>query len=376
MHHQHCHEGNQGKMKKNQKKNDIAVQEDDITINDCPLAHCLNPQSEIRNPKSNRRGAALIAVLSMLIVISLLVASSVTLSQITSYISAETTNRITSAYSAEGAGARAMWLLMNDKKNNPERGLGETPDALDTEERYLADGTKHKMSFNDTDVEVGIYDMLSGISIVGLQPSNTLKRTPDDFKDSDMSYEDYLKFMDCLDDYTDSDMFTRLNGAEEKEYLDLGMPPLPRNGAMKIREEILWIPGCIDFFQPDENGIMSGFQIIPPEGMSNVVGKKSFFSVTRTDMMRECGFDSMKADQVIAARKEWETDKKPLADLLDEEILAKLKEKFSFKESGYYTFIIRIIPKYGKSERLLSFSMKVDSKIGGTMCNLYDWRMF
>ncbi len=330
----------------------------------------------LRNPKSNRKGAALIAVLSMLLVISLLVASSVTLSQITSYISAETTNRITSAYSAEGASARALWLLMSDKKKNPERELGATDYASEEEERYLADGTKHMMTFNDTEVEVGIYDMLSGINITGQQPSSTLKRTPEDFRDSDASYEDYLKFIDCLDDYTDSDAFTRLNGAEEKEYLDLGMPPLPRNGAMKMREEILWIPKCTDYFQPDENGIMSGFQIIPPEGMPNVVGKKSFFSVTKSDLTRECGFDPIQADLIISARKGWEKDRNPLANLLDEETLAKLKDKFSFKESGYYTFIVKIIPKYGKSERLLSISMKVDSRISGNMCNFYDWRMF
>ena len=117
-----------------------------------------NPKSGIRNQESDRRGAALIAVLSMLLVISLLVASSVTLSQITSYISAETTNRITSAYSAEGASARALWLLMSDKKRNPERALGETDNANEAptedanEERYLADGTKHMMTFNDTEV--------------------------------------------------------------------------------------------------------------------------------------------------------------------------------------------------------------------------------
>lgn len=326
--------------------------------------------------KKKESGAALIAVLSILLVISLLVASSLTLSQITSYISAETTNRVTSVYSAEGAAARTLFLLMNDKKNNPSRELGQTKYEEEEGERFLADGTKHTMTFNDLEVEVSIYDMASGVDVSGQNPADKLKKTEDDFKDGEGSYEDYLEFLDCLADYIDTDPFVRMHGAEKNEYLEQLKPPLPRNRPLQFREEVLWIPKAIEFFKPDENGILTEIQIIPLKGMQKIIGKKSFFSVSKSEMIKECGFTPEEAQRVIDARKKWEKEKALLSENLDEMLLSKLKEKYSFKESGFYTFIVRVKPSFGQSERMLTFSLKVDSKISGNMLNYYDWKIF
>ncbi len=324
-------------------------------------------------------GAALIAVLSILLVISLLVASSLTISQITSYISAETSNRVTSAYSAEGAGARILWLLMKDKENNPERELGaekKEEEGEEGEERFLADGTKHSFTFNDMEVEVAIYDMASGTDVSGQNPAEKLKKTEEDFKDLEESYEDYQEFLDCLSDYIDSDPFVRLNGAEKNEYAEQKKPLLPRNRPLQFREELLWVQKATDFFKPDENGIFSEVQIIPLKGMQKIVGKKSIFSVSKNELMKDCGMTPEEAASVIEAREKWEKDKELLSENLDENIMEKLKGKYSFKESGFYTFIVRVKPAFGKSERKLTFSMKVDSRMNGKNYRYYDWKIF
>ena len=323
------------------------------------------------------KGAALVAVLCFIATISLLVASSISISQIVNHLSAESSGRCLSAYLAEGAAARTVWLLVNDKKVNPQRELGEKKDEEEEDvERFLADGTKHEFEFNDTKVEVSIYDMTSGIDISGKVPSTNLKRNPDDFNDSEKSYDEYLAFIDCLDDYVDTDLFVRAHGAEKNEYLELELPPLPRNGQMQFREEALWIPGCTDFFKPDEKGIISDFQIIPLKGLPKVIGKKNFFTVSKSDIMKDCGYTEEVASQIISARSEWEKEKKPISEGIDEEILTKLKEKYSFKESGYYTIFVRILPGKGKSERIMTFSAKIDSRMPSKDIQYYDWRMY
>ncbi len=328
------------------------------------------------------RGSALIAVLCFVMLVTLLAASSVTLSQIVNHISRETSNRGLSSYYAEGAGARAMWLLMYDKRKYPERSMGLTG-AADTgagegeeEERFLADGTTHSFESAGIKVEVRVYDMTSGADISGKIPSANLKRSKDEFEDGEQSFDDYLAFLDCLDDYVDPDSFVKLHGAEKDEYLSLGLPPLPRNSQFQFREEIMWIPGANSFFKPDEFGMMKEIQIIPPKGMPKVLGKKNFFSVTKNEIMSELGMSAVEADKVIEARKIWEKEKKPLEELLDPEVLAKLKNKYSFKESGYYTFIVRIVPGAGNSERIFTFSLKLDSRITAKELNYFDWKMF
>ncbi|MEM4248204.1 MAG: hypothetical protein QXH80_02970, partial [Candidatus Nanoarchaeia archaeon] len=89
-----------------------------------------------------------------------------------------------------------------------------------------------------------------------------------------------------------------------------------------------------------------------------------------------CGFTPEEAQRIIDARKKWEKEKALLSENLDEMLMSKLKEKYSFKESGFYTFIVRVKPSFGQSERMLTFSLKVDSKISGNMLNYYDWKIF
>lgn len=323
-----------------------------------------------------QKGAALIAVLCFILLVNVLIASSVSLSQLVNYTSKETTQRGASAYLVEGAAARAIWLLVNDKKKYPERSLGETDYANAEEERYLADGTEHKFESDGAEVTVRIFDMGSGSSIAGKTPSSKLQRTQSDCGDDEKAYEDYKDFLDKVDDYVDSDPFVRLHGAEKNEYLTLKMPPLPRNGDFIFREEVLWIPGCSQFFKPDEYGMVWDFQIIPLKGLPKIIGKDNFFSVSKGQIMSDLGLNQSDTEKVIRARDEWAKNGMSLSTSLGEELFNRLKGEYSFKESGFYTFVVKVRPEKGRSERVLTFSLKLESRIQGDIFNYYDWRIF
>lgn len=324
-----------------------------------------------------RKGSALIIALCLLILVSLLTASIVTLSQISNQTSKISYDRVSAAYRAEGAAARVVWLLLNDKRNFPNRALGAGQDYdSTTDERYLADGVKHSLKYYDGEVDISIYDMVCGINISGWSAERGLAELQNNFENEPDKYEEYKIFMNRVLDYVDTDDFIRPNGGFEKgDYEGIGLMPLPRNYQMQFREEILLIPDASQLFSPDKYGRLSEFQVIPPTtGLSNPSGKQNFFSVSRSRIISKCDLSEEEADSIIEARDLWAKKETSLSESVEPDIMDKLKRQFSFNESGYYTFIIEASSGENSSKRILVCSLRLGASIEGRECCYYEWQ--
>jgi len=124
-------------------------------------------KSTVHDPE---QGSALVVVLGVLVLISVLTASLVVVSQSSSRSSRTAYNYSLSAYVAEGATARVQWLLMKELAQKSNRMLGvqqitedEDPDAI----RFMADGMEQDIDYYGSKVTVALYDMYAGIDISG-----------------------------------------------------------------------------------------------------------------------------------------------------------------------------------------------------------------
>ncbi|OGV60314.1 MAG: hypothetical protein A2X45_06460 [Lentisphaerae bacterium GWF2_50_93] len=324
----------------------------------------------------DERGAALIAVLCFVVLVALLTASAVTLSQVGSYTSRTFADRSISAYISEGAAARVQWLVIADKKKFTSRILGETEYAAEVQERFMADGVQHKIDYYGIEIDVMINDMASGYDISDDNPSRQLESFKNMFYDNDEMQKDFNVFIDCLKDYTDADDFPQLNGKERTDYERLGLYPLPRNGKMQFREEIMLIPDFDKFFQPDMFGRLTSFKIISPPTMPRIGQGNSFFSASKDVIMSKCSFSSVQADKVMEARNQWINERIPLNQTLDLGILGTLKGAFSFNESGFFTIIVNASPGQGRAKRVLAVSMQIPTNITLPGIRYYEWILY
>ena len=331
-----------------------------------------------RNMKKNHKneqGTALIIVLGLIVLISLMTISIVTFSQTSYQLSKITCDRAKAAYWAEGAVARSIWMLRHDIATHPTRTLGKEQE--DNVERFLADGTEHMFETDsDAKVKVSIFDAVSGLDISGSNPTRYMRRPQSYFQDDDKAYEQYKFFLNSVRDYVDGNDFEQANGGFEREdYEAEGMAPLPRNYQMQFREEILWVPDCDDFFSYDQYGCISEFRIIPPKGMRQMRGKNNFFSATPSQIQLSTGLDDAQVQEIISAKDSWFSDKIPISENLSPDIIGKLKQRYSFRESGYYTFIVDASPGEGLAGRILTCTVQVTRNISNySDLRYYEWR--
>lgn len=319
--------------------------------------------------KSSQSGSALIIVLGITAFTSLLILSIVSISQ-TSNLSVMTANdRGYATYYAESALSRALWLLAADKRSFSNRSLGELDySALgDGTDRFLADGVKHEIYCgDDAFAMVSITDMASGIDVSGLNPVKDLSGNKKNTGDDAQKFDGYNAFLNALQDYIDADSFVCLNGGLEKsDYESMGLQPLPRNSKLQFREEMALIPVAKDFFKPDCYGRLSDIRIIPPTGLQQLPssGKSFFFPVSCEKLMADCNLTLEEAQQTLAAKEQWNTKRIRISDLLEPDVLGKLKQKYSFSESGFYTFTVYAPAGENMAGRILISSLKVDKNI-------------
>ncbi|MFA6293260.1 MAG: hypothetical protein WC637_15850 [Victivallales bacterium] len=329
----------------------------------------INMPSAIRGEK----GAALITVLCFVVLVAMITASAVTVSQISNYTSRTFTDRSVSAYLAEGAVARVQWLIIADKKKYSNRTLGDTDYEQEQQERFLADGTLHKIDYYGTEIDVTIFDMSSGYDISGDTPTRQLEIQKSAFTDNTEMQEAFSAFVDCVGDYVDKGDFVQLKGMEKSDYTAKGLYPLPRNGRMQFREEIMLVPGFGKIYQPDSYGRLSAFRIIPPQNMQNMAQNNDFFSAPREQIMSRCGFSSEQADMVIEARNLWKNERIPLSQSLDVGLLTTLKSRFSFRESGFFTILVEASPGQNRAKRILAASMQIGNQLTVPGTRYYEW---
>jgi hypothetical protein len=269
-------------------------------------------------------------------------------------------------------------MLTSDIAKHPGRSLGSDKEEEEEEERFLADGSVHKIKNDEgAEITVKIYDAASGIDISGSNPVKFLQKHKTAYEDDEEKLEDYKFFLNSVLDYVDSNDFVHMNGGFEKDdYEAEGMEPLPRNYAMQYREEMLWIPDVEKFFTPNKDGVMNAFRLIPPKGLPPIRGNSNFFSENNEDLMRlETGLEKDEVESVFKARNELLESKTSLTDSLDEEVYRKVKGKYSFRESGFYTFLVEASPGKNMAGRIFTCTIRVGRTLaGGKELRFYDWR--
>lgn len=326
---------------------------------------------------NREEGSALIVVLGLFALISLLTLSIVSFSKVTDRLSKIASDREKAAYWAESALDRAIWLLRNDIVKHPTRTLGAEQDEDEEIERFLADGVTHIFTNDEeNEIKVTILDAVTGIDISGSRPSRYLQRPQSYFDDDRDTFERYKLFLNSVTDYVDTNDFTHINGGFEREdYAAIGMAPLPRNNIMEYKYEILWIPGFSEFFSIDQYGRLPSIRIIAPQGLRQLRGSNNFFSADNDQIKLTTGFDDDQMQQVIDARNGWTNSQIPLSESLGPDLLSRLQQNYSFRESGFYTFVIEASPGEGFASRIFTCSLQITNNLTTTNeISFYEWR--
>jgi hypothetical protein len=239
---------------------------------------------------------------------------------------------------------------------NPNDKPGEVDYTTFEHDRYMADGVKHTIEYYGEEVSFTVHDTVKGwdMSSANYQKVLNMIAEQDDAGDDVVDLVNQVSHR--LGDYLDSDDDIKEYGQEATDYEDQMKKPLPRNGAMQYREELLYIEGFTELFPLDKNGRLSSIRLIPPENTSSLSGTPGLFAATREMIELECDLSEDELDTVMDALDRWKNEQELLSDTLDEELLAKVKNKFSTVESGAYTVEISSPSEKPRPFRKLIFS--------------------
>lgn len=311
--------------------------------------------SRMRHHK-RERGAALVAALCLIVTAATLVGALVSFSRITAINTAGMTEWMRSGYIAEGAAARIRFLIEADRKQFSVR----RPDEVDFEEyehdRYLADGSEHVLDYYGNEIRFTITDGLSGLPFQSGRALNTLSQNR---TDETLVSDAVELYQDRINDYIDSDDTVNENSYEKEEYEAMNIKNMPRNASLQYREELLWIPGITEVFPVDKDGRFSMIRHfrLPTSG------NWSIYSVPYAILRTRGGMTAEQAAKVLQAVRDWQINRNPLSEALDETLLP-LARRFSWQESGYYTVRISQTDSAHKPGARLLFTFQSDG-VGG-----------
>ena len=305
-----------------------------------------------KQKNNHESGIALIAVLCMILLIAILVASAVAMSQYAAFESSTFSGFTRSFYVAEGAAARIRWLIMADRRKHSNRNLETLEDDLTEEERYLANNLVHNLDYYERKISFQIEDAMSGIDISSSSPDSALRNF---FKQDPTEENDpkFLMFCAKLHDYADRNDLLSVNGMESKGYQQKELYNLPRNNKLQFTQEIMYVPGFDEYFAPDKYGRLSMFRIITPEKLSKARGRPNLFSSPLELIKNKCKLTDREMEQVTEALKKWKSENAPLTDSLEPGLKTKLLTQFSTMESGYYTLVINTSAKSNPGTTLI-----------------------
>ena len=325
----------------------------------------------------------MIVVLSLLLLISLMTSAIVTISLTSAAQTSAFTEFEKSMLLAEGASARIYWLILNDRILHPDRKLDTTADSgknngKETEKaEYLADGTEHHMNYYGCNLNFTISDMISGFDVSGFAPENNLqdlgKKDNSAIEEIDPEFE---IFKNRLMDYIDTDSLVRLYGMEKDDYRSLCFYNLPRNNKMQYREEILFIPDAKKFFNVDSYGRLSSIKVIVPQRIGGGNQQLNIFAVDISIIKAKIKCSNEEAELIQKALELWKKDQTPLSDSLPLELITKLKQYFTFEESGLYNITIRVASNDANKGRMLSISMKITQSIAPEGITYFEWTYY
>jgi len=287
-----------------------------------------------------RHNAALISVLCLIFTAGILLAGTLALSQKGTFSVAAHVELQRSMFVAEGAANRIQYLLAADRNLHPDDKPGQVDYTGYEYDRFMADSVAHELDYYGEKIGFTVNDAVSGWDM----SSGNYEKVLNMISGQDDAGDDVIDLVNQvshrLGDYLDADENIREYGQESGGYEDLEQKPLPRNGAMQYREELLYIEGFGELFPPDENGRLSSIRLIPPANTSNLSGTAALFSADRNTIRLQCDLSENELDTVMDALDRWRKDKELLSDILDEELLNKLNSGFSTVESGAYTVIL------------------------------------
>ncbi|MDT8390545.1 MAG: hypothetical protein RRC34_08565 [Lentisphaeria bacterium] len=306
------------------------------------------------------RGSALVIVLGSIAVMALLVVHVTTWSEIVGKETKTDTTLSMLRYAAESAAERALWMHVADKRDYGSRTLlTARGNSEETRERWLADGAPHRVIVDGVRVDVAIKDAAAGFTIATVQGVETMRQA---FlaKETDFAAIQTVEtFVNSWLDYIDrgdADA-ARLNGMERPEYDRAGLTGLPRNGAPLFREELFWLPSSaalaqlmgpemsptqfLDFFHPVSPGADTSRQRIKP----------AFFSSSPAMLRYLAGLDEQELMDVLADRSAHLAGSGDLFASVDPTLAARLKNLFSFVESGVITIEVTAVSAEGDMRR-------------------------
>lgn len=313
--------------------------------------------------KNSESGIALITMLGVMAIVTVLTASVVAISQTQRLKTATLVDTSIGIYSSESCANEAIWRILHNKKATAK---------IEVEEGHLqADGKLHEFEVNNRRFELRVFDLYSGISLNSLSQSHTLGFLNRHYKNQGIMLENLAIFKNSLNDYIDSDNILRNNSLEKAGYQQINLTPLPRNGLMQYREELLWIPYSEDFITPDENGVLTMINPItnnysnnPPHLLSspmslikmkaNLSDTEAEFTTLALQKMRDEGLDFSSAFQGFLSLK------------------TKLQNEFSLTESGAYTIIVK---PSSSTSRQLQVSLLIGANLPASKIKLIRYQI-
>jgi len=321
------------------------------------------------------RGAALIAVLVLLMTVSLLAMSMAALSQLATLGTRGDADRLRSAYLAEGALNRAIWLTAADRvlygATNPANVAYEDFD----DERFLADGVDREMDYYGVTVRYRILPGAGGVTVTGSSAADALNQllSVKTASDGDLA-EDVRRFSAKVQDYADSNDLLTEDGMEEGDYEEQGMRPLPRNNNIQYREELWWIPDAVRFFPPDRDGRLT---LVNPLTLPSTVRQVSLYTANYALLTNYGNLESDDAREVLRTLKEFRRTREPLSETLDPLLWSNLTSRFTTQDNGIFRIVIEnaLPDSVGGSYRLDATLALPDLRAGGTV-TYYDWMRY
>lgn len=330
----------------------------------------------------NENGSALIASLCLIFMAGMLSSAVLMLSRIAVFDVRPHVELQRSAYVNEGVAARIQWLLAADRNqhsSNPE--LGELDYTEFEYDRYTADGVPHIIDYHGTEVLVTLFDAQSGFVMDTGNYRSTLQGIAAALELEDEEIRDRMDELAArMTDYFDTDDNLSTNGMEAPEYEAENLAPLPRNRRAQYREELMFIPGFTEMFEPDRYGMLSSVRLLELSGTgSRRRGgvRPNFFTANRLQIKILTRLEDDQVDELLEARELWFRERTPLSEQLDALLLANVRNVFSLRESGYFTIRIEAPEKSGRPSRRLIFSFPAFEITGpaNDRVQYYDWLM-
>jgi len=300
----------------------------------------------------------LILVLGVLAVVGVMAAHVALVSETTAREAAVAATRSELRYACESAIDRAFWLLLVDRAVYRNRDLGRLPTERETaeEEVWMTDGRRHEFKVMDLTVHVAHCDADAGLDFSAPDAAQKLRTVL--LSEQEERQEQIDSFLDILSDYVDTDDLEHLNGKEQPDYAAEGLPDLPRNGVIQFREEVYWLEGVRETLSgadpletPSKAAPLDdrAVRLIPPKGFgfqqasrgrrSSASARPSFFSSPPSLIRQLANLTDSELTSVLEARGRWQTEGEPLEDNLDPGLVARLRGRFSFQESGVTTIV-------------------------------------